>query len=99
MENEAIKLAIENGWNAKLGSVVVMSGAFALEATFWQALGRALGWKKVVDADLFYSPAASEKVMKAGWLYQALRYHELVLTGGDTDKFWKDLLKEETKDN
>lgn len=27
-----------------------------------------------------------------GWKFQALKYFDLVLTGGDTEKFWLDLL-------
>lgn len=51
----------------------------ALDPLFWQVLGKALGW-----VDAAYNPNA--------WQWNARRYFDLVLTGGDTSKFWKELL-------
>lgn len=43
-----------------------------LDPLFWQALGKALGWK-------------------GAWKHYAHQYFDLLLTGGDTEKFWKEL--------
>src|SRR5262245_23783550 len=45
---------------------------------FWQALGRALGWK--------------QDSLEAEWLKLALEYFELRFTVGDTERFWQELL-------
>lgn len=84
--------------------------AITQDPAFWQALGRALGWGKHVgefvpgkmyetnsqwEWDIVQHPwqhKIEEGTEK--WLYHALRYFELVLTQGDTEAFWKDLLKE-----
>jgi len=108
--NEAIRIAIENGWNAKPNSAVVTSGAFALESSFWQALGKALGWKDITqhpthttlnndsndtgdmeECDDPYVCCLAGKTTFY-WLYYARQYFDLVLTVGDTEKFWKELL-------
>lgn len=111
--NNVIKLAIEKGgyrfeqqlsvkWNLDfLGAEDCPSHAeITQDPLFWQALGRALGWREGMylkwyrdrqggvdeSLDLEYEESIAPDV------YHALRYHELNLTGGDTDKFWKDLL-------
>jgi hypothetical protein len=94
---KAIKLAIEKGgydqmWEGTHQNTIELM----LDPLFWQALGRALGWsethnrgKEVIGFD------DREKLVDV-WLYHALRCHELVLTGGDQEKFWKDLLIPQT---
>jgi hypothetical protein len=89
--NEAIKLAIEKGGYNLLGDSTI--GRFTRyckaeviqDPLFWQALGKALRWE-------------SNYQRKRGgyhfaWLHNAIQYHEMVLTDGDTDTFWKELLK------
>ena len=79
--DQAIKLAIEKGGYKEAhikGSIE--QHAFTLltaDPLFWQALGKALGWK---PENGFY------------WEEEALRYFRLVLNGGDTEKFWEELL-------
>lgn len=105
--NEAIKLAIEKGGykdeRVDLGSdgnLYIFSGRFyenelenrlVLNPLFWQALGKALGMEKVLQMARpggGYNPARN----RAWWKYTALEYFNLVLTGGNTEKFWKELL-------
>jgi hypothetical protein len=79
-----------------------------LNPLFWQALDKALGWpyelyghcgknpddyedKEKTDCCI-YGIEEMEWFVKA-WLYHALRYHEIALTGGDTEAYWKELLK------
>lgn len=51
-----------------------------LDPSFWQALGKALGWRDSNDR-------------KGGeWLLHAKTFHDFILTGVDTYEFWKDLL-------
>lgn len=35
----------------------------------------------------------SDNAYVESWLYHALRFFELLMTGGDTEQFWSDLLK------
>jgi hypothetical protein len=81
--NEAIKLAIEKGGYeiSDQKYAKLMSFPNVLDPLFWQALGKALGWD---DFRAAVPPL---------WLANALHYHELLLTGGDTEKFWKELIK------
>ncbi len=71
----------------------------ALDPTFWQALGKALGW----DEDPYRDPIGTvwEKTDHKGnsvrylddWNNAALCFYDLILAGGDTEKFWEEILK------
>lgn len=80
---EAIKKAIEGGWKYKSGSGWTV---IALDPSFWQCLGKALGW-----ADNKLPVLAHEPLGYTRQKY-AHRFYDLILTGGDTDAFWKELL-------
>lgn len=58
----------------------------ALDPTFWQALGRALGWG---DTEL---ENGIEPFAVLWYLFHAHRFFDLILTGRDTTQFWSDLL-------
>lgn len=98
--NEAIKLAIEKGGYEGyklIGNTFVQNNPYiqslkeiTLDPLFWQALGKALGWKGN------QSSSFSKIQIRERWLKIALLYTETVLTGGDTEELWKELLKEET---
>lgn len=61
----------------------------ALDPTFWQALGKSLEWNKIADGK-DWSP---EKYgFMPVWKHYALKFYDLILTNGDTDTFWKELL-------
>lgn len=78
-----------------------------VDPLFWQALGKALGWN---DEKIEVGPILHEhngelcgKVFcetvgvthkAAKWKVIAHQYFDLVLTGGDTEKFWKELLNQ-----
>ncbi len=101
--NEAIKLAIEKGgykapnpWNVAVveGDLYTFGEKFhegelerlcVLDPLFWQALSKALGQNQCNCG----KPVCSVRE----WDSMAHTYFDLVLTGGDTEKFWKDLLK------
>ena len=73
-----------------------------LDPLFWQALGKALGWPEkseieTIAKDIRVEGQKSNADMRfysiqTTWLGYALKYFDLVLTGGDTEKFWKELL-------
>lgn len=50
----------------------------ALDPAFWQALGKQLGW----------APMGEATVEKGSWFSYAHGFYDLILTGGDTEKFW-----------
>lgn len=95
---EAITKAIEGGWEPRkydLGADCEFNEwmHFALDPTFWQCLGKALGW---------YTPVFNDKhrfshnhSIYPNWLEVALDFQELILTGGDAKAYWDELLKEE----
>jgi hypothetical protein len=55
-------------------SASITEHEIALDPTFWQALGKALGW------------------IKEYWWPRAMKFYDLILTGGDTDAYWNELL-------
>lgn len=62
-----------------------------LDPTFWQALGKALGWQETgKKVGKFYSDKFYNDTIVVA---KAQRLTRLILTGGDTEKFWTDLLK------
>lgn len=62
----------------------------ALMPSFWQALGKALGW--MTPQPDSGEPPFNLKVGYNEWHVRASQFYDIILTGGDTDKFWKDLL-------
>lgn len=77
-----------------------------IDPTFWQALGKELGWNKRVckGCGSEAKPVEGEyhRICPTcnrgnedridGWQFRAHRFYNLLLTGGDTDAFWKELL-------
>jgi hypothetical protein len=53
----------------------------ALDPTFWQALGKSLGWKKERGRNT-----------DNAWIFYARDFYDLILQGKDTAEFWKELL-------
>lgn len=101
----AIEKAIEGGWNGYLGYIasseesldqwLKFGGAeqawafIALDPLFWEALGRAKGWKDETLAD------EELKVwLNPEWYDKANMFYDLILTGQSTDRFWKELLSD-----
>lgn len=88
--NEAIKLAIEKGGYKVRVWRDTHEVQILLDPLFWQALGKALGWGVV---DHYYGEPVVDADLEKMWLQYALLYMEIKLTGGDEEKFWKELLK------
>lgn len=55
-----------------------------IDPTFWQALikGKKNNW---LEPD--------GRLSKKKWMWAARKFYDLILTGGDTTKFWEELLK------
>jgi hypothetical protein len=96
--NEAIKLAVEKGGYPHYSHTEepLMYDAkcmLVLDPLFWQALGKALGNKDEMRCD---SPKCDDKLCAyAGYKdpkEMFNRYMETLWYGGDTEKFWSDLL-------
>lgn len=60
----------------------------ALDKTFWQALGKCLGWDERMREWIAYG----EREMPE-WNMHALDFAEHIYQGQSTDNFWKELLK------
>jgi hypothetical protein len=105
--NEAIKLAIEKGGYEsrhylyqidldKPGDLEssMFSNYLTQDPLFWQALGKALGWQEYTHVPLGNWDEVSKMTTHSDftWKYHAKRYFDLVLTGGDTEAFWKELI-------
>lgn len=76
----------------------MLDSFIGLDPAFWQALGKALGWRHMIDFEFQHDPSMGlpRYDHRAGqypeWMYNAHRFYDLILTGGDTEKFWNDLL-------
>lgn len=60
----------------------------ALDATFWQALGEALGWE-------LYTPSYEydgEVSYHATWHEKARQFYDLILQGQSTTDYWNNIL-------
>lgn len=77
----AIEKAIEGGYprNSELLDTYCTHG-IALDPTFWQALAKVGLYTK--------SPRTVDP-----WKRTAREFYDLILTGGDTEKFWEEILK------
>lgn len=56
----------------------------ALDRTFWEALGKALGW------DIAYGSYGNDTMEE--WQSRAMTFFNIILTNGDTDAFWEKVL-------
>lgn len=83
------KIIIGFGGDPVRMSVGVDVHEIALDPTFWQALGKALGWDKLADGRNW---EASKYGYMEVWRHHAHRFYDLILTGELIDKFWADLL-------
>jgi hypothetical protein len=106
---EIISKAIEGGWwNVEYGGAVqwplemalrMSWQEIALMPTFWQALGKALGWRQNGRITMYEYDGISKDPVEVKWTdsftwaIYAHRFYDLILTGGDTEQYWKDLLK------
>lgn len=86
---EAIDKAISGGW---LGGNwdTYNNGGFdwqhiVLDPTFWQALGKALGW------GTNWNPTVENDQYLEEWYDTAHRFYDLILQGQPTNQFWADL--------
>ncbi|TCU78881.1 hypothetical protein EDE08_101664 [Bradyrhizobium sp. R2.2-H] len=99
----AIEKAIEGGWKHFEGldkkeaslyahNILALSDwqTIALDRTFWQALGKALGWEQ--KAGMRVTSIGTADHYEAGWSENAHRFYDLILTGGDMEKWWQELL-------
>lgn len=66
----------------------------ALERAFWQALEKELEWPLYSDGDGFWGFVRGEDEYAQGlsWRTKAHQFLNLILTGGDTQKFWDEIL-------
>ncbi len=100
LQHEAYELAIQKGGYNPDHERYKFFETIILDPLFWQALGKALGWDIAVCEHCGKCWRRKEKCaiyqefggVLEPWLYHALRYYELNLTGGDTEKFWKKFL-------
>jgi hypothetical protein len=98
-----IEKAIEGGWQPNFSAerywppsaieAILVKPKFkwrliALDPTFWQALGKALGGKNWTQKEYI-----DEREVEA-WFANAINFYWLILTNGDTDKFWNELLSD-----
>lgn len=113
---EAIEKGIEGGWETYASYWQTIDWqVIALDPSFWQALGKALGWLakylqtecpkchhdvKYLNPGNFCPECGSVTVSVEHWRQYtrstftdyAHRFYDLILTGGDTEAFWNELL-------
>lgn len=94
-----LKLAIDEG-EYKFNGLPGVS-QITQAPLFWQSLGKALGWEELVCSDDGLMHPIPSEICRVGmyvgwipkWHYMALEYFDLLLTGGNTEAFWKEILK------
>lgn len=111
----AIKRAIEGGWRPYFEDSSAEDTVhfvlydrerpsekeIALDPSFWQSLGKALGWEKQCEfCEAWFEPenprhcwCDTKPFWIGGHIKRARDFYDLILTGGDTDAYWKELLK------
>lgn len=74
----------------------------ALDPSFWQGLGKALGWEMAKECpcchkEYEYCRCDNCSIQEGGkyieWQANARGFYDLILTGGDTKAYWQDILK------
>ncbi len=118
VKHQGDRIYFENGKSKNGTSKMYTSyslSTIALDPTFWQALGKSLGWKygNVCECGGSISDCIINSKRVIGYKYQcfgicgkfyeginrhewdmnAHRFYDLILTGGDTEKFWEEILK------
>lgn len=90
--NEAIKLAKEQGYKPlKLwGTETELYSDMFIDPSFWQALGRALGWKEHDNLIGIIHPH---------WLYKWHRFIDWIAEGKSPDSFFEELIKKQWTTN
>lgn len=100
---EAIERAIAGGW-LKANCNVQQTRSWckylypedmaliALDPTFWQALGKALGWGESTFHQIANGIEYQEYGYDEVWRLLAHRFYDLILQGKPTEDFWKELL-------
>ncbi len=93
---QAIKKAIEGGWNDRLyrvdtGNTEVWThhSSFLLDPRFWQALGKALG----MDEGEFLAEGFARSSYHWMWHFQWHRFIDHLISGKDAESFFNELLK------
>lgn len=93
-------LDMANLWHKDFGrgggiKTVMAVEIIALDKTFWEALGRVLGWPN--DYWNFDIETSTTGERRQGHYRYAegigIYFNELILTGGNVEKFWEELLK------
>lgn len=84
--DEAILRAMEGGYRPPPKELTDWR-FYALDHGFWSALGKALQWDEEVTSSNFKIDSMS------GWEHYALWFTHLILTGGDTESFWAEILR------
>lgn len=84
----AIECAYKGGWHAsthhQVAAHVFCQAHYALDPLFWQALGKKFEWwREKAEYRLNYKDEQ--------WAMYAHRFYDLILTGGDREKFWESL--------
>jgi len=100
---QAIEKAIEGGWDRSKtpGLIIHIEGGryaamgFFLDPTFWQALGKSMGWKyEVVRHGKCNMPGCDGTHVKPGtgdWLYHWHRLIDHLAEGNDINLFFETL--------
>lgn len=89
---EAIEKAWKAGWQGQRDfslsneEETLNWQTIALDLSFWQSLGKTLGWNE-------HDGALTHFGMEEGWRFHAIRFYDLILTEQDTKVFWDEVLQ------
>lgn len=76
--------------------VDISTANLVLDPTFWEALGKSLGWEQEDQNTHRLIQLSGSTYFPVGmrqWYKNAHRFYDLILQGIDTVEFWRELLK------
>lgn len=100
----AIEKAVQGGYPALNLELVdiELERELVLDPAFWSSLGKVLGWQKqpylcpdcrtIGYRDGNHMIVCDIKIRYGNWDDEAKRFYELILTGGNVNKFWEEIL-------
>ncbi len=107
---QAIKKAVEGGWRPKhsarfmenveggeVNAIIQVADHFALDPSFWQALGRVEGWGDWTYEDYMKYPGAIGEYKYKTWHWHQHRLLDHINEGESIESYFKELLTPSNK--
>lgn len=92
-----IEKVLESGWRTDEKQPAEFFDAYEyyiLDPAFWQALGKSCGWHRctIISNENDYPIPHKHSNSCQVYIMRAQVFFELILTGGNTEQFWEEIL-------